>query len=104
MFFNCRRMTSKFLSFYFVLLLGISCNSQKPAGKNDPWLLPFTKPASGNPVLQPAPASVFLCPVSGKTVHWEQKDVFNPAAVMRHDTLFLIYRAEDTVGKHAGTS
>jgi predicted GH43/DUF377 family glycosyl hydrolase len=37
-------------------------------------------------------------------VKWIEKDVFNPAAVVRHDTVFLIFRAEDKVGKFAGTS
>ena len=37
---------------------------------------------------------------------WECKDVFNPAAVVRNDSVFLFYRAEDStgVGKWNGTS
>lgn len=31
-------------------------------------------------------------------VDWESKDVFNPAAVMRDDKVYLLYRAEDTAG------
>lgn len=38
------------------------------------------------------------------TLLWEEKDVFNPAVVLRNDTIVMIYRAEDTIGKHAGTS
>lgn len=30
--------------------------------------------------------------------------MFNPAAVVKNDTLFLLYRAEDVIGKYAGTS
>jgi predicted GH43/DUF377 family glycosyl hydrolase len=37
-------------------------------------------------------------------VRWEVKDVFNPAAVVREGKIYLLYRAEDTVGRHAGTS
>jgi predicted GH43/DUF377 family glycosyl hydrolase len=37
-------------------------------------------------------------------VKWAEKDVFNPAAVVRHDTVFLLFRAEDKIGKYAGTS
>jgi predicted GH43/DUF377 family glycosyl hydrolase len=37
-------------------------------------------------------------------VKWEEKDVFNPAAIVRHDTVFLLYRAEDKAGRYAGTS
>jgi len=34
----------------------------------------------------------------------KKKDVFNPAVAVRNDTLFLLYRAQDKVGKPAGTS
>lgn len=35
---------------------------------------------------------------------WEEKDVFNPAAVVREGKVFLLFRAEDKIGKFAGTS
>jgi len=66
-------------------------------------LLPFDKMDSVNPLLERG-NGVFFCPVRKDTVQWEEKDVFNPATVVRHDTLFMIYRAEDSVGKFAGTS
>ncbi|MBL7742937.1 MAG: hypothetical protein JNN00_05610 [Chitinophagaceae bacterium] len=66
-------------------------------------LLPFTKADEVNPVLTPDSLATFSCPITGK-VKWEEKDVFNPAAVIRKDTLFLLYRAEDKIGKYAGTS
>src|SRR5689334_22864893 len=84
-----------------VFLLAISCSD-----KNDEqsWaMLPFVKIDSVNPVLLPGSAE-FLCPILKKKVKWEEKDVFNPAAVVRHDTVFLLYRAEDIIGKFAGTS
>jgi len=72
---------------------------EKPA-----WaLLPFEKIDSVNPVLKPG-EGVFFCPVRMETVQWEEKDVFNPATVVRNDTLLMIYRAEDSIGKFAGTS
>jgi predicted GH43/DUF377 family glycosyl hydrolase len=37
-------------------------------------------------------------------VKWEEKDVFNPAAVVRGGKVYLLYRAEDKIGKYAGTS
>ncbi len=66
-------------------------------------LLPFTKLDSANPVMSPGKAS-FTCPVRKQTVFWEEKDVFNPAAVVRNDSVFLLYRAQDNIGKPAGTS
>ena len=65
---------------------------------------PFTRELSGAPILTPRSDTRFTCPVSGKTVAWEEKDVFNPAAVVKDGVVHLIYRAEDTVGRFAGTS
>jgi predicted GH43/DUF377 family glycosyl hydrolase len=61
------------------------------------WLLPFVKLDSVNPVMKPGTAS-FVCPVQHKRVNWEAKNVFNPAAVVKNDTLFLLYRAQDSAG------
>jgi predicted GH43/DUF377 family glycosyl hydrolase len=47
---------------------------------------------------------VFVCPILKQPVQWEKKDVFNPAAVVRNDKVYLLYRAEDVIGKFAGTS
>lgn len=35
---------------------------------------------------------------------WDEKDVFNPAVVVRDGKVILLYRAQDKVGKPAGTS
>jgi len=66
-------------------------------------LLPFVKVDSVNPVLLPGVGS-FTDPIWKKSVAWEEKDVFNPAVVVRGDKLYLLYRAQDKVGKPAGTS
>jgi len=59
---------------------------------------PFTRPSSGNPVIAPKPASVFLDSISGKTVHWEALHTFNPAAIVRDGKIVVLYRAEDDSG------
>src|ERR1700755_3105133 len=76
-----------------------------PAAIQDPsWaLLPFTKADTQNPVLIPG-RNIFIDPVTRRQVSWESKDVFNPATVVRGDTLYLLYRAQDRVGMPAGTS
>ena len=56
-----------------------------------------------NPVLLPDRENVFDCPINGP-VRWEEKDVFNPAAVVKDGRVYLLYRAEDTKGRYAGTS
>ena len=66
-------------------------------------ILPFIKVDSLNPVLT-AGNLTFTCPILKKSVKWEEKDVFNPAAVVRDNKVFLLYRAEDMIGKFAGTS
>jgi predicted GH43/DUF377 family glycosyl hydrolase len=69
----------------------------------EPWMLgPFVR--HSEPVLAPRPAAVFHCPVRSSEVRWEAKDVFNPAAVVREGKVFLLYRAQDDVGRPAGTS
>ena len=69
------------------------------------WMLgPFEKAAEANPCLVPNAVSRFFCPVQEKELGWEAKGVFNPAAVVKDDRVYLLYRAEDHEGKYAGTS
>jgi len=86
-----------------LVLFIAACNKQKGTTTDDWAILPFTKVDSVNPILK-ASTSEFICPILKLNVKWEEKDVFNPAAVVRHDTVFLLYRAEDVIGKYAGTS
>ncbi len=88
-----------------VVLFFTCCNSPENEKQGTGWqLLPFVKADEANPILVPDTASSFRCPVKNATVQWEEKDMFNPAAVVRNDTVFLLYRAEDSIGKFAGTS
>ena len=66
-------------------------------------LLGFVKSDSANPVLQPGNGS-FKDPVSGRKLQWEEKDVFNPAIVVKDGKIYMLYRAQDRVGKPDGTS
>jgi beta-1,2-mannosidase len=69
------------------------------------WTLgPFVKQDTNNPIMVPLATSRFYCPVRRDSVKWEEKDVFNPTAVVREGKVYLVYRAEDKVGKYAGTS
>jgi predicted GH43/DUF377 family glycosyl hydrolase len=89
-------------------LVLLSCTGGQQStsvNRPDTWaLLPFEKADSVNPVLIPDASLEFTCPVRGQRVKWAEKDVFNPATVVRSDTLFLLFRAEDKVGRFAGTS
>jgi beta-1,2-mannosidase len=88
----------------------LSCSKdKKPETEATPqrdssWaMLPFVKVDSVNPVLS-AGSNTFVCPILKKNVKWDEKDVFNPAAVVRDDKVYLVFRAEDVIGKYAGTS
>ena len=54
----------------------------------------FEKPPQ-NPILGPDSTAVFFCPKKQQEVRWQLADVFNPGAVVRRDTVFLFFRAED---------
>ncbi|HEU5167972.1 MAG TPA: glycoside hydrolase family 130 protein [Chitinophagaceae bacterium] len=95
----------KYILHLIILAIFASCKPAEDKSKDVDWaLLPFAKADEVNPVLLPDTNSTFLCPVRNTIVQWEEKDVFNPAAVVRNDTIFLLFRAEDSIGKFAGTS
>ena len=73
--------------FLFLLFVSFGCTGGQ-------WLTGFRKPAK-NPVLTADSSYTFFCPVEQKTVRWQLADVFNPAAVTRNDSIFLLFRAED---------
>jgi len=91
---------------FFILasaFLFAQCNSPEPE-QSAQFLVPFTKNLDVNPCLSPSDSLVFNCPILQNEVRWEEKDVFNPASAVKGDTVFLLYRAEDTIGKYNGTS
>ncbi len=61
---------------------------------------PWTR-ASDQPVIRPDPHATFLDPVTGQTVHWEALHTFNPAAILRNGSIYVLYRAEDDSGAMA---
>lgn len=66
-----------------------------------PWVLPWTKPAA-NPVLTADASYGFRDPVADTLVRWQRADVFNPAAVVRGDSVYLLFRAEDNPRAYLG--
>lgn len=55
----------------------------------------FVRPEGVNPLITPNADTRFLCPHKGTEVAWECADTFNPAAIVRNDTIYVLYRAED---------
>ncbi|HLZ84762.1 MAG TPA: glycosidase, partial [Caulobacteraceae bacterium] len=73
----------------------------EPAAPADWTLGPFSRPTR---ILEERAPVSFSCPVSGERVAWAAKDLFNPGAVVREGRVCLLVRAEDHVGRYAGTS
>ena len=71
--------------------------------KNDPdsWQLNgFVRPPNAQPVIVPKINSVFVDHPGSTPVHWEALHTFNPAAVVRHGNIYVLYRAEDNSGEN----
>lgn len=86
------------LSVAAFLLCVVALHAQIPSG----WQIgPFTRPAAGNPVISPLPASTFIDPILKAPAHWEALHTFNPAAIVRGNRVYVIYRAEDDSGDMA---
>ena len=89
-----------------IILLLLSCwngysqdHINRPAG----WMLGgFVRPEGVNPIIEPDSSTTFLDPMSGQMLHWEENDTFNPAAVVKGDSLLVLYRAEDKTGLQIG--
>lgn len=78
--------------------------SDKDADTTTNWaMLSFEKVDSVNPVLTPG-TNQFTDPILKKQVAWEEKDVFNPAIVVKDDKVYMLYRAQDKIGLPGGTS
>ena len=87
-----------------MLLLSIGCQ-EKPSNditvpetsKN--WAFSsFEKADSINPILKPTGAFTFKDPITKKQIAWEQRNVLNPSAVVKGDSVYLFYRAQDSSG------
>ena len=78
----------------------LSCKQEKSttASKNDApkdkWMLGFNK-TEINPIMVADSSYTFLDPITNESVQWQKADVFNPGAIVRNDTVFMLFRAED---------
>lgn len=63
------------------------------------WAFPhFKKVDSVNPILSPSQDLDFVDPITGQLHQWEARNVLNPTAVVRNDSVYLLYRAQDSMG------
>lgn len=80
----------------FTVLALLFLQSCKTTKQTQRWgLTDFVRPQNAGPVLTPNTESQFFCPMRGENVRWEESDTFNPAAVVKGDKIYVLYRAED---------
>lgn len=85
--------------FTILLLLGIVSNTFAQALEK-PWMLgPFHRPENAAPIITKDSKSTFTDPITNKKAHWESMATFNPAAIVKSDTIFVLYRAEEKLGE-----
>jgi predicted GH43/DUF377 family glycosyl hydrolase len=78
------------------------CQTPTQTGEYQSWQLgSFIKPPE-NPLMQADSSYLFDCPVKKETVQWQKADVFNPAAVVKNNKVYVLFRAEDVPGAGIG--
>lgn len=107
---KCLWLSPKLAIIIFVCFISASCTERKePANKpevteDQSWMMaPVTKHDDVFPLLKSDTTS-FFCPVTNKRVRWQESYVFNPAAVVRDNKVYMIFRGEDKIGQYGGTS
>ncbi len=60
---------------------------------------PFERLPDARPIIQKDSTTTFQDPMTGNTVAWESMATFNPAAIVRDDTIRVLYRAEEKLGE-----
>ena len=84
----------------FLLIVNLLFSSYLMAQFQDEWIIgPFMK-CFENPIIKPDSAFTFFCPKKKQIVQWQKADVFNPAAIVKDNKVYLFTRCEDN--KDAG--
>ncbi|MGQ8338268.1 glycoside hydrolase family 130 protein [Sunxiuqinia sp. A32] len=98
-------MKQRFLNYLLVALAIVSfasCQQKDAEPSLKSWAIgPFERPEGVNPIITPA-NTTFYCPLTADTIPWENGDTFNPAAIVKNDTVCVLYRAEDQSGQGIG--
>ena len=81
---------------YLIACTFFACSEDKT-----PWLTGFQKP-DFNPIMSADSSYVFADPLSDTLAAWQKADVFNPAAIVKNDTVFMFFRAEDNPNAYLG--
>jgi predicted GH43/DUF377 family glycosyl hydrolase len=79
-------------------LLALTLLAAAKPSQNSWQIGPFTRPTDA-PIITPNKSSLFSDPIAKAPVHWEALHTFNPAAIVRDDKVYVLYRAEDDTGE-----
>lgn len=76
-----------------------ACNSSQKIVKGDGWMFKnLVRSDDHNPIMEPDVHADFSCPMRRKKIRWAEKNVFNPAAIVRDGRVWLLFRAQDDRG------
>lgn len=85
-----------------IIVILTACKTPDQSTNLPAWAIgPFERPEGVNPIITPA-STTFYCPLTEDTIPWENGDTFNPAAIVKNDTICVLYRAEDQSGQGIG--
>ncbi len=87
---------------FATILLFLSCQNNSKTkfheSQKDWAFQSFEKVDSINPILKPTPELKFRDPITENSVKWEERNVLNPTAVVKDNKVYLMYRAQDSLG------
>lgn len=80
--------------FFISVLLFFAASAYSQQQKINIDINSFYKPAE-NPILKADSSFTFKDPIKNSLVRWQKADVFNPAAIVKNNKVYLLYRCED---------
>jgi predicted GH43/DUF377 family glycosyl hydrolase len=79
--------------FFYLIFLVLTFSCSNPSVST--WdFKTFYKPVE-NPVLRADSTFTFIDPIKNEPVKWQRADVFNPAAIVKDNKVYMLYRSED---------
>lgn len=70
-------------------------------GQEKSWMMgPFERELNQKPIIEPIENTIFEDPMTGHAVRWESMATFNPAAIVKDNRIYVIYRAEEKLGEN----
>jgi len=79
----------------FLLIISCFLLFQCRDKPSEPEILNSFLKTAENPILRADSTLKFMDPIKNEMVAWQKADVFNPAAVVKDNKIFLLYRCED---------